>query len=74
MCWRVEAVDRYSTPGIIEVDAVEYYANDHEDDIDNGLVGSLIEEKQDSNIVELEIQGDTFIKPKTTHIYIYSGD
>ena len=74
VCWRVEAVDRYSTPGIIEVDAVEYYANDHEDDIDNGLVGSLIEEKQDPNIVELEIQGDTFIKPKTTHIYIYSGD
>lgn len=74
VCWRIEAVDRYSTPGIIEVNAVEYFANDHQDDIDNGLVGGLIENPKDPNQELLEIQGDTFIKPKTTHTYVYYGD
>ena len=73
VCWRIEAVDRYSTPGIIEVNAVEYYSNDHEDDIENGLVGALIPEQNDPNIIEL-INGDTFIKPKTTHTYTYQGN
>lgn len=73
VCWRIEAVDRYSTPGIIEVNAVEYYSNDHEDDIENGLVGALIPEQNDPNITEL-IDGDTFIKPKTTHTYTYQGN
>jgi hypothetical protein len=27
VCWRVEATDQISTPGILEVIAVEYYAN-----------------------------------------------
>lgn len=73
ICWRVEAVDRYSTPGIIEVNAVEWYSNDHEDDIENGIVGGLVKEPEDPNIT-FEINGDTFIKPKTTHTYNYTGD
>ena len=43
-CWRVEATDEYSMPGILEITAVEYYANETEDDVDNGIVGGLIEE------------------------------
>jgi hypothetical protein len=63
----VEATDSYSTPGIITVDAVEYYSNDHEDDINSGLVGALIEENKDPNPKRSEdIVGDVFIKPKTT--------
>jgi hypothetical protein len=31
-CWRVEAVDALSMPGILEVNAEEYYANEFEDD------------------------------------------
>ena len=31
VCWRVEAVDWISTPGILEVTAVEYYINETED-------------------------------------------
>ena len=31
VCWRVEATDSISTPGILEVTAVEYYANEQED-------------------------------------------
>jgi hypothetical protein len=42
LCWRVEAVDWISTPGVLEVIAVEYYANESEDDIENGIVGGLI--------------------------------
>ena len=68
VCWRVEAIDKYSTPGIIEVSAVEYFANDHEDDIENGIVGALIKEPESVNEKEI-ISGNTFIKPKTTYVY-----
>ena len=72
-CWRVEAIDWISTPGILEVAAVEYYANEAEDDIDNGIVGGLIEEVKDPNSDKTEIQGDTFIKPKRKYSYAYTG-
>lgn len=75
VCWRVEAVDSISSPGILEVTAVEYYANETEDDIENGIVGGLIEEIQNPNSEEVEdaIVGETFIKPKTTYTYYFSG-
>jgi hypothetical protein len=64
-CWRVEAIDAISTPGILEVTAVEYYANETEDDIENGIVGGLIEEITDPNMGEpMDIIGETFIKVK----------
>lgn len=72
ICWRVEAIDTFSTPGIIEVTAVEYYANESEDDVDNGKVGSLIKKPIDPNIgtdSEFIIIGETFIKPKKEYIY-----
>lgn len=72
VCWRVEAIDTFSTPGIIEVTAVEYYANESEDDVENGKVGSLIKKPIDPNIgteSEFVIFGDTFIKPKKEYIY-----
>ena len=40
ICWRVEAVDSISMPGILEINAIEYYANEIEDDIENMGVGS----------------------------------
>ena len=71
-CWRVEATDSFSTPGILEITAVEYYANEHEDDIENGKVGALITKPIDPNIgtdSEYIIIGETFIKPKKEYIY-----
>ena len=69
-CWRVEAVDSFSMPGIIEINAVEYYANEIEDDVENGKVGSLIKKPLDPNIDNvLNINGETFIKPKKEYIY-----
>ena len=75
ICWRVEAVDAISTPGILEVTAVEYYANEFEDDMKNGIVGGLVEEIQNPNTEDVEetIVGETFIKPKTTYTYYFNG-
>lgn len=74
-CWRVEATDWISTPGILEVIAVEYYANETEDDIENGIVGGLIEEIKDPNgdSSEVGIIGETFIKVKKSYDYSFSG-
>ena len=68
ICWRVEAIDTISTPGIMEIYAGEYYANEIEDDIDKGIVGGLINEEVVSDIV-----GDTFIKPKKLFDFEYIG-
>ena len=70
ICWRVEATDSISNPGIIEVYATEYYSNLDEDDIVNGIVGGLIPEQTDQ---ESDIVGEGFIKPKKTYIYHYEG-
>ena len=73
-CWRVEATDWISTPGILEVTAVEYYANEDEDNIDAGIVGGLIEEIKDPNNNELlDIIGETFIKIKSEYQYKFDG-
>ena len=73
-CWRVEAIDWISTPGILEVTAVEYYANEIEDDIDAGIVGGLIEEPKDPNGNEpMEIVGETFIKIKKDYKFYFDG-
>jgi hypothetical protein len=73
-CWRVEATDDISTPGILEVIAVEYYSNETEDDVENGIVGGLIEEIKDPNEnTPNEIIGDTFIKVKKTYDYYFDG-
>ena len=70
ICWRVEAIDWISTPGILEVTAVEYYANETEDDIDEGLVGGLTVEPIDPNKeMEQHIIGETFIKPKKEYSF-----
>lgn len=73
ICWRVEATDSISVPGILEVVAVEYYADKDKDDIENGLVGVLEPIPQDPNPdtshTVLFIAGDTFIKPKKEYVY-----
>ena len=75
ICWRVEATDWISTPGILEITAVEYYANISEDDIENGIVGGLVVTEPNPNDQEIEdtIVGETFIKPKKTYEYVFEG-
>lgn len=75
ICWRVEAIDWISTPGILQINAVEYYSNEFEDDIENGVAGGLIvkEENPNTNRIEHLIEGETFIKPKGIYEYKYTG-
>ena len=70
ICWRVEATDSISTKGILELTAVEYYANETEDDIENGLVGAFIQKNKEPDIdPTIDIVGPTFIKPKVEYEY-----
>lgn len=76
ICWRVEAVDWLSMPGILEINASEYYRNEEEDDVENGLVGTLVTEpiNPNSEAVEDVIVGETFIKPGRQYEYKYRGN
>lgn len=76
ICWRVEAKDSISMPGILEITAVEYYANKDEDDIENGIVGALIVEPENPNeeVIEAIIKGETFIKPNQAYEYQFEGE
>ena len=74
-CWRVEALDWISTPGILEIAAVEYYSNSAEDDVVNGVAGGLIVKPESPNTPKEEatILGDTFIKVKRSYEYEFNG-
>ena len=73
ICWRVEATDSISTPGILELQATEYFSNNTEDDVENGLVGVLIQQPVDPNPTTdrkvIFISGETFIKPSKEYEY-----
>ena len=72
-CWRVEATDSISMPGILEVVAVEYYANETKDDLPNSLVNGLVLDPENPNSEEIEdmIEGPTFIKPRIEYTYFF---
>ena len=77
ICWQVEAVDSITLPGVLEIHAQEYYANDDEDNIKDGIVGGLIKPiLEPEQIIEenKEIVGDNFIKPKFVYTFEYVGD
>lgn len=76
-CWRVEAIDSLSLPGILQIHAREYYANKDEDDVENGIVAGKIKPILDVETINLEderIVGDNFIKPKLEYEFEYIGD
>ena len=76
VCWRIEAIDWLSMPGVLEINAVEYYANEFEDNLEDGTVGSLKTEPINPNnsFIEDTIIGETFIKPKREYEYEYIGN
>ena len=73
ICWRVEATDWISMPGILEINAVEYYINETEDDLEKGIVGGLIVKNIEEEDPEATIGGEGFIKPKVEYTYTYTG-
>ena len=69
-------MDAVSTDGLIQINAVEYYANETRDDLDRSLVDALVLKPVDPNIGHEEaepIKGETFIKPKIEYKYFYRG-
>ena len=72
-CWRVEAVDAISMPGVLGINAVEYYANEDTDDIAHGIVDGLIVSPEDPNEETDYIIGETFIEPKQPYVYTFNG-
>ena len=72
ICWRVEATDTISMPGVLELTAVEYYSNKIEDNLEQGIVGDLV-------VVPTPAPGDSAIsgpqkiKPKKSYTYKYVG-
>lgn len=72
ICWRIEAIDSVSMPGVIEFNAVEYYINDFYDE--DGIVDELKIKPIPEDAITSEIEGLTFIKPKTTYAYVYMGE
>lgn len=72
ICFRVEATDWISTPGVFEMTAVEYYANEAEDA--DGLVKGQLLKKDDSTTLQTHtIRGPGFIKPLTEVEYKFIG-
>lgn len=69
ICWRVEATDTISMPGVLQITAKEYYANESEDA--NGIVGDLIVAPSEPE--PSDIEGESIIKPKATYYYTYKG-
>ena len=67
LCWRVEGVDAISMPGVLEINAVEYYKNETSDS--EGIVDNLIVKPVPDGAEISEIEGDIFIKPKITYKY-----
>ena len=76
VCWRIEAIDWLSMPGVLEINAVEYYTNEFEDNLEDGTVGTLKTEPINPNnsFIENTIVGETFIKPKREYEYEYIGN
>ena len=74
-CWRVEATDSISTPGILEITAVEHYIDESMDDVVNGIAGGQIQKELNINKpnVEILLEGETFIRPRQTYTYKYKG-
>lgn len=70
ICFRVEATDWISTPGVFEMTAVEYYANDVEQM--NTLPVSE-EIPKDTMGSQISISGQTFIRPFEEVEYVYNG-
>ena len=72
ICWRVEGLDSISMPGVIEMTAAEYYINEFLDE--DGIVDQLNVKPIPPDAATTEIEGPTFIKPKTTCAYVYMGE
>ena len=72
ICWRVEATDTISMPGVLEITAKEYYSNDQVDDVEKGIVKD-IEMVVLPTEADYIIIGESVMRPKKSYSYRYEG-
>jgi hypothetical protein len=76
VCWRVEAVNSLSMPGVLEVTAEEYYINEFEDDGVIAGIGNVTATPIMTLALDDEedyIDGPGSIRPKKTYTYKFTG-
>lgn len=73
ICWRVETVDSISMPGVLEITAQEYYADDQNDNLEEGIAQN-VEIIRLPESVDYVIVGENVIYPKKSYTYTYDGD
>ena len=80
--WRVTATDAISSPGILDITAIEYYENESMDDPYNLIAdahkgednpGGLIIKPLKVDESKKLINGEGFIKPKKSYEFTYEG-
>ena len=74
ICWRIEATDTISMPGVLEIIAEEYYSNDQVDDVENGIVKNISMIEISNNIADYTILGETTMRPQKSYSYRYEGN
>ena len=72
ICWRVEATDVISMPGILEITAHEYYSNDQVDDLELGVVKDVAMIELPTE-VDYVIVGESTMRPQRAYSYRYDG-
>ena len=72
ICWRVEATDAISMPGVLEITAREYYSNDQVDDLEQGIVKDITMIEL-PNEVDYVIVGENTMRPQKSYSYRYDG-
>ena len=76
VCWRVQAVDWLSMPGVISIIAEKYYTNSKDDTTKLPNYDKIVKKLEQQKAQEMvpfvmnPIIGEGFIKPKTAYTYV----
>ena len=74
ICWRIEATDTLSMPGVLELTAAEYYINEKIDDVEQGIANGDLIKPEPPLPSDAAIEGEIFIRPKKEYKYTYQGE
>lgn len=72
ICWRVTRTDTLSSPGVLQIQAEEYYSNPDKDDLERGVANGLdlnIPPESDMSYIE----GPDEIRPNIPAVFLWKG-
>lgn len=72
ICWRVTRTDTLSSPGVLQIQAEEYYSNLDKDDLELGIANSVdmnVPPESDMSYIE----GPDEIRPNIPAVFIWKG-